>query len=233
MHIDEIKGKVPPKQFDAIKKQGFEEFRPSQQKAIDAGLLENKSLLICTPTASGKTFIAELAGIKNILEEKGKVVYICPLKALASEKAKQFREKYGDMVKVALAIGDQDDPDPRLVNYDVIICTSEKLDSLIRHHAPWIKQIATVIIDEIHLLNDPGRGPTLEVLITLLKRIIPGVQIIGLSATIGNPQELADWLGAELVIDTWRPVPLQKGVYLSGDIHFEDDESRPSGRAEK
>lgn len=222
MEIDEIKGKVPDKQFEAIIKQGFDKFRPSQEKAIEAGLLENKSLLICTPTASGKTFIAELAAIKNILEHKGKAVYICPLKALASEKVKQFREKYGDLVRVALAIGDQDDPDPRLMNYDIIICTSEKLDSLIRHHTPWIKQIATVIVDEIHLMNDPSRGPTLEILITLLKQIVPDIQLLGLSATIGNPQELADWLDAELVLDTWRPVPLDKGVYLDGEIHFED-----------
>jgi len=222
MKITDIKNEVPELFYEAIQKQNFSEFRPSQQKAINAGLLEKKSLLICTPTASGKTFIAELAAIKNILEGRGKAVYICPLKALASEKSKQFKEKYGNLVKVALAIGDQDEPEPRLVNYDIIICTSEKLDSLIRHHAPWVSQIATVIIDEIHLLNDASRGPTLEILITLLKQLIPDIQLIGLSATIGNPQELADWLKAELVLDTWRPVPLQKGVYLDGKIHFEE-----------
>jgi len=222
MNIEDLKDKVPQQQFEAIQKQNFKDLRPAQEKAIKAGLLENKSLLICTPTASGKTFIAELAAVKNILEHKGKAVYICPLKALAQEKVKQFKEKYGHLVKVALAIGDQDDPDPYLINYDLIICTSEKLDSLIRHHSPWISQIATVIVDEIHLLNDASRGPTLEILITLLKKLIPKLQLVGLSATIGNPQELTEWLQAELVLDTWRPVPLQKGVYLDGQIHFEE-----------
>jgi len=221
MQFTDIKDQIPQPLYDVLTRQGFSEFRPSQEKALDAGLLDNVSLLICTPTASGKTLIAELASMKNVLERKGKAVYICPLKALASEKAKQFRQRYGHLAKVALAIGDQDEPDTHLANHDIIICTAEKLDSLIRHHAPWLTQIATVIIDEIHLLNDASRGPTLEILITLLRRLLPQVQLIGLSATIGNPQELADWLGAELIIDKWRPVPLQQGVYLDGQIHFD------------
>jgi len=86
--------------------------------------------------------------------------------------------------------------------------------------APWIAGVSTVIIDEIHLLNDPGRGPTLEILITILKRLLKNVQIIGLSATIGNPEELAEWLDAKLVEDDWRPVKLKKGVYLDGKLEF-------------
>jgi len=78
-----------------------------------------------------------------------------------------------------------------------------------------------LIIDEIHLMNDPSRGPTLEILITILKQVLKKAQIIGLSATIGNPEELAEWLKADLVIDDWRPVKLHKGVYLDGEIEFE------------
>ena len=78
-------------------------------------------------------------------------------------------------------------------------------------------------MDEIHLLNDVTRGPTLEVLLTTLRKILPEVQIIGLSATIGNPKELSDWLDAKLVVDTWRPVQLKKGVYLQGEIEFIQD----------
>ena len=79
----------------------------------------------------------------------------------------------------------------------------------------------TVVVDEIHLLNDPGRGPTLEVLITLLRKTLPTLQLIGLSATIGNPEELAAWLEAKLILDAWRPVRLDKGVYLDGKIAFD------------
>jgi len=80
--------------------------------------------------------------------------------------------------------------------------------------------VSVIIIDEIHLLNDTNRGPTLEILITILRQLLKKVQIIGLSATIGNSEELAEWLKAELVIDNWRPVKLHKGVYLDGEVEF-------------
>ena len=119
-----------------------------------------------------------------------------------------------------MSIGDIDSADSYLVEYDLIITTSEKLDSLIRHHAPWISMVSTIIIDEIHLLNDPERGPTLEIIITILRQILKKAQIIGLSATIGNSEELAEWLNAELVVDDWRPVKLHKGVYFDGKAEF-------------
>ena len=216
MHPD-----LPPQLHAVFAKSGIKEFRPAQQKAIDAGLLQGKNLLICTPTASGKTLIAEMAAGKAILEGKGKAVYIVPLVALASEKAKDFKKKYESLFKVALSVGDFDSSDPHLMDYDLIMCTAEKLDSLIRHHAPWLRFVSVVIVDEVHLLNDVSRGPTLEVLLTLLKKILPSVQVIALSATIGNPEELAAWLQATLVKDDWRPVPLHKGVYLDNTIEFD------------
>jgi len=91
---------------------------------------------------------------------------------------------------------------------------------LIRHHAAWLQHVGVVVIDEIHLLNDIGRGPTLEILITILRRLLKNVQIIGLSATIGNPKELAAWLDAKLVIDNWRPVELKKGVMFDGKVKY-------------
>ncbi len=218
MNIKEVK--IAEKAIQTLEKEGVKELRPCQEKAIKSGLFEGKNLLVCTPTASGKTLIAEFAALKHILENGGKVVYIVPLIALANQKYKDFKTKYSDLFKIALSIGDYDNSDPYLINYDLIICTSEKLDSLTRHHVPWLQQISCVVVDEIHLLNDFSRGPTLEILITTLQELLPKVQIIGLSATIGNPGELANWLKAELVIDTWRPVPLKKGVYFNGEIEF-------------
>ncbi len=199
------------------------ELRPCQQKAIDAGLLNGKSLLVCSPTGSGKTLVAEIAAINNILEKKGKCVYIVPLKSLAAEKFSEFKEKYEKLgISVAISIGDLDTSDPWLAEKDLIITVSEKLDSLLRHGAPWISSVATVVIDEIHLLNDPGRGPTLEILVTMLKKILKNAQFIALSATIGNPKELSKWLGAELVEDSWRPVKLYEGVFDSHEVSFFD-----------
>ena len=219
MQLKDIKSELPKQVYDILSKE-IDELRPAQEKAIKKGLFEGKNLLVCTPTASGKTLIAEFAALKSILEDNGKVVYIVPLRALASEKNKEFTKRYNNLIKIALSIGDLDSADPYLMDYDLIITTSEKLDSLTRHHTPWLKLIKVVVIDEIHLMNDPSRGPTLEILITILKEILPKAQFLGLSATIGNPKELAEWLNAETVIDKWRPVKLHEGIYFDGEIEF-------------
>ena len=219
MNLDGLKDKLPQQLCSAIVAAGITELRPAQEKSVDAGLLEGKNLLVCTPTASGKTLIAELAMVSSVLSRKGRAVYIVPLKALASEKYRDFKARYA-FLRVSLSIGDLDAADAFLAEADIIICTAEKLDSLIRHHAPWLSSVATIVVDEVHLLNDESRGPTLEILITLLKQLLPKAQILALSATIGNPEELAEWLGAELVVDTWRPVQLHQGVYRDGQIRF-------------
>jgi helicase len=219
--LDSIKSSIPEKLYSILQSEGIDNLRPAQTKSLKAGLLEGKSLLVCTPTASGKTLVAELAFMNSILNRKGKAIYIVPLKALASEKYKEFSRKYGSLMKIGVSIGDLDSSDPYLHTFDLIITTSEKLDSLIRHHTPWLKDVAVVVVDEVHLLNDPGRGPTLEILITMLKLLIKNAQFIALSATIGNEKELAEWLDAKLVDDKWRPVDLHKGIYFDGKIEFE------------
>ncbi len=188
----------------------FASLTPIQSKAIAAGLLESQSLLICAPTASGKTLIATMA-LSRILGQ-GKGIYLVPLKALANEKYKEYKKLLENTpYKVTIATGDMDEIDARLEKYDLLILTTEKFDALIRHRIPWLNQVKVVVIDEIHLLQDTSRGPTLEIILTLLKtRIKP--QLIGLSATIGNPAQLADWLSTTLVQDTWRPVELHQGI---------------------
>lgn len=234
---------------ESLARRGINELRPAQEKALDAGLIDGKSLLVCTPTASGKTLIAEIAIVTALLDmgdmgdigegerrsvagssgsmgrtadrAVGRAVYIVPLKALASEKYRQFREAWSHLLKVGITTGDLDSEDRYLESYNLVICTAEKLDSLIRHKSPVAANIKVVVIDEIHLMHDESRGPTLEMVITLLRIINPQIQIIGLSATIGNPEELASWLGAELVMDDWRPVKLKKGVFYNSQIEFD------------
>ncbi|HIH13531.1 MAG: helicase [archaeon GW2011_AR9] len=198
--------------------QTFPTLTPIQKKAINAGLLHHQSLLICAPTASGKTLVATMA-IVNLLEQ-GKAIYLVPLKALAHEKFKEFQELFKNSPhKVTYSVGDMDSPSSYLASYDLLILTTEKLDSLLRHQVPWLPAVKLVVIDEIHLLNDPTRGPTLEIILTLLKTLLKP-QLLGLSATIGNPQELAKWLGADLVRDSWRPVELKQGIHVEGKTKF-------------
>src|SRR3989338_2724722 len=89
MKLEALEKNLPKDFFEVLQREEIRELRPAQEKAIKKGLLDGKSLLVCTPTASGKTLIAELAGVKSIMEGKGKVIYIVPLKALASEKHKE------------------------------------------------------------------------------------------------------------------------------------------------
>jgi helicase len=198
----------------------FGSLTPIQEKAVEAGLLSFVSLLVCAPTASGKTLVATMAICKAIKPDNCKSIYIVPLKSLAYEKYNEYKKLFeGTDKKVAMSTGDLDSKSGHLANYDLLILTSEKLDSLLRHKVDWIYDVKSVIIDEIHLLNDPSRGPTLEIILTMLMMLVKP-QIVGLSATIGNPKELAKWLGAKLVSDNWRPVELKQGIYLNGEIEY-------------
>lgn len=189
---------------DALAVTGHTELYPPQALAVKAGLLaEKSSFVIAAPTASGKTLIAEMAALQAILEQGGKVVYLVPLRALAREKFEDLLRKYKDKIKVAQSTGDFDSADPWLYTTDLIISTNEKMDSLIRHRASWLREVKLVIADEIHLIGEPHRGPTLEVVLTRLRWINPELRIIALSATIPNATDIAHWLHARLVESDW------------------------------
>ncbi len=184
-------------------------------------------MVLAIPTASGKTLIAELCMLKTILEQGLKAIYLTPLRALASEKYDDFLlfEELG--IKVGITTGDYDSADEKLGAYDLLVCTNERADSLLRHQTNWLSQIGIVIADEVHLINDLGRGPTLEVVLVRLKQVAPKAQILALSATVGNAEELANWLGGKAITSEWRPVTLREGVYHEGKVRFADgDEER-------
>jgi len=219
---------LPEKVAEVLSESGVKKLYPPQADAVEKGALDGKNMVLAVPTASGKTLVAELCMLKSVLNEKGKCLYIVPLRALASEKYEEFKQKYGQLgVKVGISTGDLDIVDPRLFHYDILVATSEKVDSLLRHRAKWLADvISVVVLDEIHLIDDPGRGPTLEILTARLRQVNPKLQVIALSATIKNADEIAEWLGAELVRSDWRPVPLKKGVHWNGVIEFDDGSKR-------
>jgi helicase len=229
---------IDPRITAILKEQGIEDLYPPQERAIPLAL-EGKSLVLAIPTASGKSLVAYLAVLKHVLNG-GKAMYIVPLRALAAEKHEDLRafEKLG--VKVGISMGDYDSPDPTLGRYDVIVSTSERADSLLRHRADWLTKLTVVVADEVHLINDAGRGPTLEVTLAKMRQVNPKLQIIALSATIRNSAELAAWLKAEHVWSDWRPVPLRSGVMFNGTVlwtdrkttHFDASEDDLSGLVE-
>ncbi|MFW9853946.1 MAG: DEAD/DEAH box helicase [Candidatus Thorarchaeota archaeon] len=210
-----------------IEQDGIKELYPPQSKAIGQGLLDNQNLVIAIPTASGKTLLAELAALKHVLEKTGKVLYLCPLRALAAEKFHAMKRFENLGLRVGITSGDYDSKDRYLPRYDIIVSTNEKIDALLRHGTSWIlNQVSLVIIDEFHLLDDQHRGPTLETLLARLRYENSQAQLLALSATVGNADELAEWLDAKLVISDWRPVPLKEGVYYDNYITYADFSTR-------
>ena len=223
---------VPQPVKEVLQGMGIAELFPPQEDTIRAGVLEGQNIVLASPTASGKTLIAELCGLKHVLEKHGKVIYLAPLRALASEKFEDF-QKYsvikrpdGRKISVGISTGDFDTADNWLERYDIIVTTNEKADSLLRHRAKWMDQISLVIADEVHMLNEADRGPTLEIVLARLMQVNPSIQVLALSATIGNVDELAGWLNAKFIVTEWRPVSLKEGVVLNDEILYKDGGAR-------
>ncbi|MGY5863155.1 MAG: DEAD/DEAH box helicase [Candidatus Thorarchaeota archaeon] len=194
--VEEILGKV------GIKPRGI------QNIAKDKGLLLGTSIMVCSPTGSGKTLVGEMALLRAVTAGK-KGLFLVPLRALAVQVTQVLKERYEVFgITIGLSTGDFQDSGNDLAEHDVLVTTYERADSLLRRGASWITEVGTVVIDEIQTLSEPGRGARLESLIIRLKRTLSELQIIALSATIGAPDELAEWMGCELVESDERPIPL-------------------------
>ena len=227
MKIEKLK--LSESAIEFLKSQGFAKLYPPQADSVKSGLLDGKSILVSAPTASGKTLIAMLAMLSFLSNNKGKVIYLSPLRALAAEKFTEFKKlekvALGNKVKVAISTGDFEHLEKNLEKSNVLILTNEKMDSIIRHNAEWVDDIGLVISDEVHLIGDESRGPTLEMILTQLKLLESKPQIVGLSATITNSDEIADWLDCKLVKNDWRPVPLSEGVCDEGQVTMSDGDT--------
>ena len=223
---------IPESLKATIIQNGITELYPPQEEAVRAGVLKGKNLVLASPTASGKTLVAELCALKHVLEKDGKVIYLTPLRALANEKYEEFKKyatlgkKDGRHVSIGISTGDFDSTDAWLQRYDIIITTNEKADSLLRHRTKWMDDISLIVADEVHLLNEAERGPTLEVVLARLTLVNPDMQVLALSATINNVNEIAGWLKAGFVATEWRPVILREGVLLHDEIQFRDGDAR-------
>jgi helicase len=228
---DVIEGKFPeqptaleeldiPSQLKNILREEVTHLLPIQQKAVEAGLLRKENLLIVSATASGKTLIAELAGLTHVFSGE-KFLFLVPLVALANQKYEDFKRKYGSLFAVSIRVGmsriktKEDlliiDTD---INADIIIGTYEGLDFLMRSNVD-LGDIGCIVIDEVHMLSDPDRGSRLDGMVSRLRALHPHAQFLGLSATVGNPEEIGKELGAKTILYTERPVPLERHIVLT------------------
>lgn len=190
---------------------------PPQKEVVERGLLTTGlNCLLNMATGSGKTYLAEIA-IQECLDRNLRAIYLTPLKALADEKYEAWKKQFAG-TNVGLFTGDVTRSRRMPCSYQsaqIYIMTPERLDACLRHwrsHWSWIPDIDLLVIDEFHLIGDPGRGPKLEGTITRLLRINPFARILGLSATLSNIDQLTNWLQGVHYSSKWRQVPLSKRI---------------------
>lgn len=229
MRFDEVQ--LPEELLKYIEQKGLSELYPPQDEAIKAGLLEGRSLVVSSPTASGKTLIAIMAAFVKVKLQGRKVVYLAPLRALASEKYGEFSELSQFGIRTVISTGDYDSSGESLGRGDIIVLTNERFDSVMRHKVSWLGSVGLFIADEVHLAGNDSRGPTLEMILTKIMHLGLDIQILSLSATISNAKTIGEWLHSGLVQVDWRPVPLREGVYDYSRIVFTDGEARPVPRS--
>ena len=217
-----------PKQFkEVLLNAGNTKLLPVQYLAIKEGLLKGEDLLVVSATGSGKTLVGELAGITQALKGK-KFVFLTPLVALANQKYRDFKKKYSKLgLKVAIKVGrnrvkakgELNLPDSDVSKADIVVATYEGIDYLLRNgNSASLSNLGVVLIDEIHMIDDEDRGTRLNGLIKRVKHLYPKTQIIGLSATVKNPDFLASEFNMKLVEYSERPVPLERHlVYVRNE----------------
>ncbi|KAI6658705.1 ATP-dependent DNA helicase HFM1-like [Oopsacas minuta] len=225
----------------------FPYFNLVQSLSFDPLLYSEANLVISAPTGSGKTGVFELAIVRWLLQESmnvshpptTKCVYMAPIKALCSERFQDWSQKLSPFNISCLELTGDSESDDFFILKDVqlILTTPEKWDSMTRKwkdNRSLVEQIRLFLVDEIHLLNDPHRGPTIEAVISRMKTIHssslnsninnPGIRLVAASATIPNCEDIAEWFGEGAKVvrvdESQRPVPLTRIVlpYSSRDM---------------
>jgi helicase len=211
-----------PQKIKDLLRERYKYLTPPQAEAVSRGLFKNRNIIVSTPTASGKSLIAYMA-LMNVFLNGFKGIYTTPLKALATEKYEDLIDHFRGLgAKIGISTGDYDSPSEDLKRYDVLVTTYERLDAIMRQRPSWLRDVSAIVVDEIHVLGDDERGPVIEMILSRALR--NSWQIIGLSATIGNPEDIGGWLNAETIECDWRPVPLIQGYYdkKKSKIFFEN-----------
>lgn len=220
----------PPEFLKLFDDQDFELYR-HQEEAVSA-IRKGENVIVSVPTASGKTLIAYVAIFEKFLR-KQRSVYMVPLKALASEKFQELRKLRKLGLKVALAMGDYDEETQVIRDSDVVIATSEKLDSMIRHDPSIVYDMGLLVADEVHLIGDPSRGPIEELVLTTVSHINPDTNLLCLSATMTNHAEISSWTQSAPVISDFRPVPLTRAIVFRKNVILEDESTIPLERGDE
>jgi len=189
---------------------GFDEFQITACQAVEDG----KGVLVAAPTGAGKTVVGEFAAFSALAQGK-KCFYTTPIKALSNQKFQEFVERFGES-RVGLLTGDTN------INSeaDVLVMTTEVLRNMLYANSSTLKNLGSVVMDEVHYLADKSRGAVWE---EVLIHLMESVQVISLSATVSNAEEFGEWLGevrgaTEVIVSEVRPIPLYQHVLIGNRL---------------
>ncbi|MGW4330348.1 DEAD/DEAH box helicase [Nocardia sp. NPDC004573] len=192
------------------------ELWPSQRRALDSNLLDpaKRAIVVEMPTSAGKTLLAEFCIVQaHALNPDSTVSYIVPTRALVNQITQRLRRDFRPLnltVEAAAPVFEIDPTEDRLLRdrIDVLVCTPEKLDLLIKSGHAAVRNLSLAVVDEAHNLGDGDRGVRMELLLGTLKRERPEIRFLMLTPFVPNADELGRWLGdgAEATIAVnWRP----------------------------
>lgn len=207
----------------------LDRFQTDANEALEQG----SNVLVAAPTGAGKTVVADFA-VYLAQQQNAKAFYTTPIKALSNQKYHDLVALYGPD-KVGLLTGDTS------INSeaDIVVMTTEVLRNMLYEHSTTLQALRYVVLDEVHYLADRFRGPVWEEIIIHLPQ---SVRIVGLSATVSNVEDFADWIASvrgetKLVVSEHRPVPLEQYVLIQRDprtepelfdLYRHDDNGRPT-----
>ncbi len=218
--------------IDLWHKSGHDALLPVQESAVrDHNVLDGNSLLVFSPTSSGKTFVGEMAAIRTARRNR-RVLYLVPQKALAEEKYREFHSRYARFgVRVVISTRDRREFDGAVNRgeFHIAVVVFEKMQGLLVTNPTLLRNVGLVVIDELQMIGDKTRGAGLEILLTKVRISEGNPQLIGLSAVLGNCEGLANWLGANLCVTDKRPVELRKGVLCDGVFRYTEHNSGRAG----
>lgn len=198
---------------------------PIQEEAVrNYGILneDNNNLLVIAPTSSGKTFIGEMAAITQVIHQK-KVIYLVPLKSLAQEKYQHFKNLYSRCgLEIVTSSRDYREDDDKIIkgNYNIAVIVYEKFYYFLLKYPDFLAEVSLIIVDELQMIDDPGRGPLLESMIDHLKIKEKNPRIIALSTPLENQEAVLKWFSAKTLLSHHRPIELRKGIVREGTFKY-------------
>ncbi|NRQ34593.1 DEAD/DEAH box helicase [Nonomuraea sp. NN258] len=188
----------------------FERLNPAQAQAAPVVLNSSDHLVITAPTGAGKTVVGMLAVLRAILGEGRKAAWLVPQRSLTDELDRELERWRGQGLRVERLSGEYSTDIERVRVADLWVATTEKFEAICRASSlqTALSEVGCLVVDEIHLLGSAGRGPLLEALLARVRGVDSPVRIVGLSATVSNAAEIAEWLDGRLITTSWRPARL-------------------------